>query len=579
MRRIAAIFAFLAVLGAVVSNVASAEEETRTYKIEMYNAFGIVEQSEVRVSGVNVGEVQSLDVNEEKRAVVTVEVSDELAVFGDETTCSSEPQSLIAEYFIDCQPAGKPLPENGIIPASRVSQTVQTDLVQNTQREPFKQRFRLLINEFGTGLAGNSEALNEAIRLGAPALTDLKKVTATLREQRKTIRELNEDSSQTIGELAKRRDEIAAFVDEAEDTSAIAAARTDDVSTNFSLLDDFLGELRPSLVQLDRLAQAQTPLLTNLRGAAPHLADLSGNLPRFNRASEDALRTLGNAGDVGRRALTRGADEIELLAEAGEKAEPALEPLADFVSDLDDPRRAVEIDRRAGVDTGRDGLEPGRRDTMGYTGLEGLLNYVRNQALTINQFDSVSHLFRFGIYEANTGPCGAFNSGRNPDTGELGVPAQGGGTTTDINEVAECAAWLGPNQGGIAPGHTDDDLGLGPYDPAVCPKGTQPMDAQERYCDPNTPSPRDSKQTGSASAGKRENAERSDTPGGGLPELPGLPGLDPNDLPNGPDLPDVGGAAGDAANGLGRRLGRGGRGGGGSDSAATGDLLDFLFKP
>ena len=45
---------------------------------------------------------------------------------------------------------------------------------------------------------------------------------------------------------------------------------------------------------------------------------------------------------------------------------------------------------------------------MGYTGLEGLLNYVRNQTLAINQFDAVSHLFRFGIYEANTGLCGSF---------------------------------------------------------------------------------------------------------------------------------------------------------------------------
>ena len=563
----------LAALWAGWSAIASAEDETLTYQIEMYNAFGIVEQSEVRVSGVNVGEVQSLDVNEDKRAVVTVEVNDELAVFGDETTCSSEPQSLIAEYFIDCSPAGAPLDEGATIPASRVSQTVQPDLVQNTMREPFKQRFRLLINEFGTGLSGNSEALNEAIRLGAPALSDLKEVTETLRSQRETIRSLNEDSSQTIGELAKRRDEIADFVDEAEDTAAISAARTDDVSTNFSLLDDFLGELRPSLVQLDRLARAQTPLLNNLRGAAPHLARLSGNLPAFNRNSEDALRTLGNAGDVGRRALTNGADEIELLAEAGRKATPALEPLGDFVSDLDDPRRAVEIDERAGEDTGRTGLEPGKRNTMGYTGLEGLLNYVRNQTLTINQFDEVSHLFRFGIYEANTGPCGSFNSGRNPDTGALGVPAQGGGVTTDIMQAADCVAWLGANQGGLAPGHTDDDLGLPSYDPAACPNGTLPMDAQNRYCDPGGPR----REAESRRAGSGNNRDRSDGPAGddGGSPVPPLPDLSPDnpgglDLPGLDDVPAVPGGGGG---------GNSGKGGGDDAAGATSDLLDFLFKP
>jgi len=565
MRRLVLICALI--VTPVVGLAATAgADDAHTYEIEMYNAFGIVEQSEVRVSGVNVGEVTSLDVNEDKRAVVSVEVSGELAVFGDETTCSSEPQSLIAEYFIDCSPAGQPLEDGGTVPASRVSQTVQPDLVQNTMREPFKQRFRLLINEFGTGLAGNSEALNEAIRLGAPALADLKEVTETLRRQRATIRSLNEDSSQTIGELAKRRDEIADFVDEAEDTAAISAARTDDVSTNFSLLDDFLGELRPSLVQLDRLASAQTPLLNNLRGAAPHLAELSGNLPRFNRKSEDALRTLGNAGDVGRRALTNGADEIELLAEAGRKATPALEPLADFVSDLDDPRRAVEIDDRAGDDTGRSGLEPGERDTMGYTGLEGLLNYVRNQALTINQFDGVSHLFRFGIYEANTGSCGSFNSGRNADTGELGVPAQAGGTTTDILQAADCIAWLGANQGGLAPGHTDADLGLPPYDPAACPNGTQPADAL-RYCDPGGPRREADRRRPDESDGRDRRRKRPDGSSGPKPpELPDLGG----DGPGGLDLP-----------GLGDVPAPGGGGGlGGSDSQdAANDLLDFLFKP
>lgn len=570
MRRILGIVVVLGAIAAGFSAAASADEETRTYYIEMYNAFGIVEQSEVRVSGVNVGEVVSLDVNEEKRAVVEVAVSGDLAELGDETRCSSEPQSLIAEYFIDCEPAGTPLEDGDTIPASQVSQTVQTDLVQNTMREPFKDRFRLLLNEFGTGLSGNSEALNEAIRLGAPALTDLKEVTGVLSSQRELIRQLNEDSSEVVSELAAKREQIADFIDEAEDTASISAARRDDVSTNFSLLDDFLAEFEPTLVELDRFAQAQTPLLTNLRGAAPGLAQLSGNLPRFNAASEDALRTLGKAGDVGRRALNDGRDEFELLAEAGRQATPALEPLADFVSDLDDPRRAVEIDRRAGEDTGRSGLEPGRRNTMGYTGLEGLLNYVRNQALSINQFDSISHLFRFGIYEANTGDCGAFSSGRDPATGEPGVPDDqpGDDLTTNFDEIADCLAWLGPNQPGIT-----EPTNLPDYHPSVCREGTEPEPAEE-LC----PGPGAAREQGRSSSADPAAARNPDTgedgPGAGLPELPELPNLPgtdnvPDELGDGLNLPDA----------LGGKKGSGGKGGRGGSGQATEDLLDFLFKP
>jgi hypothetical protein len=408
--------------------------------------------------------------------------------------------------------------------------------------------------------------LNEAIRLGAPALADLKEVTGILANQRELIRSLNEDSSRVVSELAARREEIADFIDEAEDTSSISAARRDDVSTNFSLLDDFLAEFEPTLAELDRFARAQTPLLTNLRGAAPGLARLSGNLPRFNRASEDSLRSLGKASLVGRRALTNGRNEFELLAQAGRKATPALEPLADFVTDLDDPRRAVEIDERVGEVTNRTGLEPGTRQTMGYTGLEGLLTYVRNQALAINQFDAVSHLFRFGIYEANTGLCGSFSSGRDPNTGEPGVPAEAGGTTTNILEAADCIAWLGPNQPGIS-----EAANLPKLHPSACPNGTEPERARQEICDPNDPATR------SAAQEPNRTGEREDAVGGGdsespIPELPDLPGAgglpeDGLDL-NIPDLSLGGGKKGSGS----AAPGQGGAG-------AAGDLLDFLFKP
>src|ERR687895_73169 len=101
MRRIAVIAATFAV-GAAALAAGAGADDTHTYKVEMYNAFGIVEGSDVRVSGVNAGNVTDLEINEDKRAVVTVEVNGELAEFGEQTTCSTEPQSLIAEYFIDC---------------------------------------------------------------------------------------------------------------------------------------------------------------------------------------------------------------------------------------------------------------------------------------------------------------------------------------------------------------------------------------------------------------------------------------------------------------------------------------------
>ena len=52
--------------------------------------------------------------------------------------------------------------------------------------------------------------------------------------------------------------------------------------------------------------------------------------------------------------------------------------LAKFLRDIDDPGRAIEIDERAGEATGRPSTSP-EREPMGYTGMEGLLNYVYYQ--------------------------------------------------------------------------------------------------------------------------------------------------------------------------------------------------------
>ena len=130
-------------------------------------------------------------------------------------SCSSEPQSLIAEYYLDCDPGTSPQPLTGPIPAARNKTTVQPDLAQNTLREPFKDRLQLLINEFGTALDGNAENLNAAIRSGAPALQQLKQVLDILGNQNRTIAELNTNADAIFAQLANRREDVVHFIDNA----------------------------------------------------------------------------------------------------------------------------------------------------------------------------------------------------------------------------------------------------------------------------------------------------------------------------------------------------------------------------
>ena len=224
MKRLTVILGLLTALAASLVAVAGASDN-RTYQVELFNAFGLVKGSELRVAGVEAGTISDLDITPQKTAIVTVEEDSKFPEFKADASCSSEPQSLIAEYFVNCQPGSSTQALTGPIPAARNKTTVQPDLAQNTLREPFKDRLTLLINEFGTALDGNAENLNAAIRAGAPALQQLKQVLNILGRQNTTIAELNTNADAIFAQLANRREDVVHFIDNAGRTAAISAER------------------------------------------------------------------------------------------------------------------------------------------------------------------------------------------------------------------------------------------------------------------------------------------------------------------------------------------------------------------
>jgi ABC-type transporter Mla subunit MlaD len=508
MRRIAVTIALLAGLAGTIVTVAGADSG-RTYKVELFNAFGLVNGSELRVAGAKAGAVTDLDITPQKTAIVTVEEDSKFPEFKADASCSAEPQSLIAEYFLNCQPGSAPQPLNGPIPAARNKTTVQPDLAQNTLREPFRDRLTLLINEFGTALDGNAENLNAAIRAGAPALQQLKQVLNILGRQNTTIAELNTNADTIFAQLANRREDVVNFIDNAGRTAAISAERSNDLAQNFHLLDDFLFQLKPTMFQLGKLADNSTPLLTDLHAAAPGLNKLAKNLPSFNNGAQRSLTSLGGAAHVGKVALANSNDEIAALNQASTKAFPAADQIASFLQSIDDPKQAVEEDACARWDLREQPGEADRRvqaldqklgttlhgdqtvtckwgnapagtnpngGNPGFTGMEGLLNYAYVQTNSLNLFDRLGHALGITLVAAPgvPGPCG-YQTG--PE-----VPAKGGGSTTNPKDFAECAALLGDRQPGINYARRPSGLfgNLPRYDSSVCPDGSTVLS----ICDP-----------------------------------------------------------------------------------------------
>ncbi|HEV2724164.1 MAG TPA: MlaD family protein [Thermoleophilaceae bacterium] len=430
--------------GAVVLAGAGGGDENangKTYKIVFDNAFGLTEGGDLRVGGVNAGETTDFEATKDTppKAEVTAKITQ--PGFGDlrsDATCAIKPQSLIGEYFVDCQPGSSPrkLEDGDRIPVRQTSSTIPLDLVSNVLRRPYRERLRLIINELGTGLAGRPEDLQQLVRRAHPGLRETSQVLQILGRQNRVIENFLRDADTVVGELEARKQDASRFIVEAGKTAEITATRREELRETFRRLPGFLGELRPTMARLEDLADEQIPLLTDVQRAAPSLDRFLARLGPFAEAGRPAIRSLGQASEVGTRAFNEGSNEVRELRALAADAPAAAKPLRQFLESLDDRRRAIDSDPRGkvGAPPESDVSNKGRPNNGGFTGLEDLWNFFYWSGMSLNGFDDVSHFLRVGITLNKCSPYENRTLQSNPELKKF---------------FEDCNQWTGPNQPGV----------------------------------------------------------------------------------------------------------------------------------
>jgi len=428
MKRVLAVTFVLAAAAAYVLTSAGAKEETgNRYTVEFDNAFGLVEGGDVKVAGVRAGKVSTLRVDRRsKKALVDFELTKQgFGSLRSDAFCESRPQSLIGEYFIDCRPGTSPkkLPSGGRIPVERTASTIPVDLINNVLRRPYRERLRIILNELGAGVGGRAEDLNAAIRRGSPALRETDRVLAILARQNTILRDLTQNADTVVGDLSGNRKNVGRWVKETEDAATASAERRADIAGGLRRLPGFLRELEPTMAELGRTADAQTPSLRNLNASAGQLERFFNDLGPFAESSRVNIRSLAKAADAGRPAIRSARPTVEELTRASEKAPELANNLAITPKDLDDRDRAVEPDKRS----------PGGK---GYTGFEAFLQYVFDQTMAINIFDANGHILKVNL---SASECSEYQNADSVKEHEKEHPGF----------IARCLSGLGPNQPGV----------------------------------------------------------------------------------------------------------------------------------
>jgi phospholipid/cholesterol/gamma-HCH transport system substrate-binding protein len=449
-------FAVLLCVGAVILVGAKDDgAKGKTYKIIFDNAFGLTEGGDLRVGGVNAGETSDFTATKDTppKAEVTAKITQPgFGNFRSDASCTIKPQSLIGEYFVDCQPgtSGKELDDGARIPVSHTSSTIPIDLVNAILRRPYRERLRLIVDELGTGLAGRPDDLQQVIRRAHPGLRETSQVLQILGRQNRVIENFIRDADTVVTQLEARKKDVSRWIVSSGRTAEVAASRREELRQTFRKLPGFLAELQPTMARLGDVADQQIPLLADAQRAAPSLDRFLALLGPFSEAGRPAVRSLGDAAEVGTRAFEKGSNEVRELRSLAADSPAAAKPLRQFLESLDDRRRAVDKDQRAvvGGPPANDISNKGQPNTGGFTGLEDLWNFFYWSGMSLNGFDSTSHFLRVGLTVNKCSPFENRTLLSNPELKQF---------------FEDCNQWLGPNQ----PGITTPDFTRGPQAAAI----------------------------------------------------------------------------------------------------------------
>ena len=410
MRRLIAISVLVAGLaGAAIA--AASGDGGGTYEVRAIFDTGsfLVPGEDVRIAGSKVGSVSDVDVTfpdrpgepgdwvnadhstDPGKAVVVLKIDD--AGFQDwrqDASCLIRPQSLLGEKYVDCQPTqprapgtaapppletipdGQPGAGQHFLPLQNNGQQVDLDLVNNINDLPSAERFRIILNELGIGLAARGKDLAAIAERADPALRETNQVLAILAQQNHQLARLQTDSDAVLAPLARERRHVSGFFANAGATAQATAERSRDLEAGFQKFPRFLSELRSTMTQLQAFGDQATPTVSKLGVAAPALTQSTEALGPFAHSSRRSLVSLGKAAEVAGPDLKASDPVLRDLNSLAHSAVGPASTLKELLASL--------------------------QKTNGY---DRLMDFIYNTAGSINGFDQYGHFLRVELLLSN----------------------------------------------------------------------------------------------------------------------------------------------------------------------------------
>ena len=250
--------------------------KTYQLKVPFNEATQLAEQSDVRISGVNVGKVASIALAPNgKQALATVDIDDQYAPLPESSRAILRTKTLLGETYIELTPGsseGPELEDGGTLPEANVAQSVQLDEIFRTFNAQTRAAFQEWQQEAAVAITGQGQNFSYALGGLEPTFAELDKLFRVLDTQRLAVSQLFRNGATTFRSLRGREGELANLIQSSNAVFQTTARRDRDIEALFRAFPTFLDESRLTVHRLRGFSENADPLMRQLVPAAEQLS-------------------------------------------------------------------------------------------------------------------------------------------------------------------------------------------------------------------------------------------------------------------------------------------------------------------
>ena len=237
--------------------------------------------SPVRIAGVEVGKVTTVERAGREGAVVTMRIDDEGRPVHSDATAKIRPRIFLeGNFFVDLtagSPSAPELEDGATLPVQQTATPVQLDEVLTALQSDAREDLKVLLREYGKGLQGaGARGFNRSLPYWEPAYRDSAIVAeAMLGETGHDLSGFVKNAGATAAALDRNGERLKSLITDFH-TTAAAFAREE-------------GNLRAAVGELPDTLDASMPALAALNEAFPPLRALATELRPGVQTSEETL--------------------------------------------------------------------------------------------------------------------------------------------------------------------------------------------------------------------------------------------------------------------------------------------------